>query len=216
MEAILSATRVLSRPIKLKRSSYYFSLSLLSAALLITSFPPFDLGIFAWIGMAPFLFGLRRSRLSGAVVLSILTGFFYFTGTFFWTGSVAIIGVRNWLLCMVSPLSLYFVVFGVFYWLISRRLGFWLILGAPALWISLEYVRSNFYFLALPWNLLGHSQYRFLPIIQIADATGVCGRSFLIIMVNQFLSQLPDLKQAFNWRNSSRECLSPVHFPVRR
>ena len=48
------------------------------------------------------------------------------------------------------------------------------------------------FFLALPWNLLAHSQYRNLPVIQIADVTGVYGISFLMVMVNQLLSQLPD------------------------
>lgn len=222
MEGILSAIRTLPLTIRLKQSIYYFSLSLLSASLLTAAFPPFNLGILAWIGMVPFLFGLRKSHFAGAVALSVLTGLFYFTGTFFWAGSVAVIGVRNWLLYMVLPLSLYFLLFGVIYWLISRRHHSWLILGAPALWVSLEYVRSNLYFLALPWNLLGHSQYQFLPIIQIADVTGVYGISFPIVMVNQFLSQLPELKQTINRRNPSRGCLSStfsgkllkVHFLV--
>ena len=65
-------------------------------------------------------------------------------------------------------------------------------IGAPALWVTLEYVRSNLFFLAWPWNLLGHSQYLYLPVIQIADIAGVYGISFLMVMVNQFLSQVPE------------------------
>jgi apolipoprotein N-acyltransferase len=45
----------------------------------------------------------------------------------------------------------------------------------------------------MPWNLLGHSQYRYFPVIQIADITGVYGISFLIFMVNQWVSEIPDL-----------------------
>jgi apolipoprotein N-acyltransferase len=64
-----------------------------------------------------------------------------------------------------------------------------------------EYVRSNLFFLSFPWNLLGHSQHDYLIFIQIANITGVYGVSFLIIMVNQFLSQMPDLlrKQKNDW-----------------
>jgi apolipoprotein N-acyltransferase len=86
----------------------------------------------------------------------------------------------------------FFAAFGFLYRLMSRRIGNWIIVGAPMLWVSLEYVRSNLFFLSWPWNLLAHSQYQNLPAIQIADITGVYGISFIIVMVNQFLSQIPD------------------------
>ena len=41
-----------------------------------------------------------------------------------------------------------------------------------------------------PWALLGYTQYRTLPLIQIADITGVYGVSLLILLVNFFLYQL--------------------------
>ena len=84
-------------------------------------------------------------------------------------------------------------MFCLVYRLISKYTGAWIIVGAPALWVALEYIRSNFFALSFPWNLLGHSQYRYLPVIQIADITGVYGISFLMVMANQFLSQVPDL-----------------------
>lgn len=55
--------------------------------------------------------------------------------------------------------------------------------AAPLLWISLEYIRS-LGFLGFPWPSLGYSQSSFLPIIQIAEFTGVFGVSFLIVFVN--------------------------------
>jgi apolipoprotein N-acyltransferase len=53
----------------------------------------------------------------------------------------------------------------------------------PSLWVILEYIRSHL-FTGFPWALLGYSQYLNLPIIQIADITGVWGVSFLVMMVN--------------------------------
>jgi apolipoprotein N-acyltransferase len=54
---------------------------------------------------------------------------------------------------------------------------------APPLWVSLEYIRG-FLFSGFPWELLGYSQYLTLPLVQIADITGVYGVSFLIVLVN--------------------------------
>ncbi|MBR3655008.1 MAG: apolipoprotein N-acyltransferase, partial [Elusimicrobia bacterium] len=53
-------------------------------------------------------------------------------------------------------------------------------------WISLEYIR-NYYLGSFPINILGYSQCSFVQIIQIADAFGVYGISFVIILVNLLL-----------------------------
>jgi len=50
-------------------------------------------------------------------------------------------------------------------------------------WVILEYIRSHLGG-GIGWNLLGYSQYKNLPVIQIADITGVCGVSFLVILMN--------------------------------
>jgi len=59
-------------------------------------------------------------------------------------------------------------------------------LFAPILWVALEYLRS-FLLTGFPWANLGHSQYLNLPIIQMADITGVYGLSFVILLVNATL-----------------------------
>jgi apolipoprotein N-acyltransferase len=58
-----------------------------------------------------------------------------------------------------------------------------MVIVAPFLWVSLEYVRS-FFLTGFPWATLGYSQYLNLPFIQVADITGVYGISFLILLVN--------------------------------
>jgi apolipoprotein N-acyltransferase len=185
------------------RNIIFLFLPLISAFLIIPSFPPCDLGFLAWVGMAPLLYAMRRSGVFAAGGMAWLTGVLFFAGTFFWAGSVEMIGVRNWLLFMVAPVSLYFLLFGILYPLVYRSSRPWIIFTAPALWVALEYVRSNLSFLAMPWNLLGHSQYRYLPVIQIADIAGVYGISFLLMMVNQLLSQMPEY--------FSEQRLNPTH-----
>ena len=171
---------------------FLFLLVVSSAILISAAYPPFDLEILAWIGLAPLLFALRQRGFFAAAGLSFLYGFLFAIGVFGWAIKVHEIGLLSFSMWLI-PFSLYFLVFGLFYRLFTINIGSWILIGAPALWVTLEYVRSNLFFLAWPWNLLGHSQYLFLPAIQITDITGVYGVSFLMMMVNQLLSQVPDL-----------------------
>lgn len=50
-------------------------------------------------------------------------------------------------------------------------------------WILLEWLRS-WIFTGFPWGLLAASAWRNLPLIQMAEYTGIYGISFLIILVN--------------------------------
>lgn len=71
---------------------------------------------------------------------------------------------------------------------ISRlRLPFVII--APCVWAALEFIRS-FFLSGFPWFFIGHTQYQYLPIIQVSDITGVYGISFIIIMVNAGIADL--------------------------
>ena len=58
-----------------------------------------------------------------------------------------------------------------------QRLG-WTMCCA-ALWVTWEMVQARL-FSGFPWNLLGASQYRMLPLIQIASLTGIYGISFVV------------------------------------
>ncbi|HWQ92814.1 MAG TPA: apolipoprotein N-acyltransferase, partial [Clostridia bacterium] len=58
----------------------------------------------------------------------------------------------------------------------------WCLIGA-AVWVGLEMILARL-FSGFPWDLLGVSQYRLLPLIQIASVTGVYGVSFLVVWVS--------------------------------
>lgn len=60
------------------------------------------------------------------------------------------------------------------------------LLGTPATWVSLEYIRTKA-LSGFPWELVGYSQHNFSEIIQIADITGVYGISAIIILCNAAL-----------------------------
>ncbi|MGE4181764.1 MAG: apolipoprotein N-acyltransferase [Limisphaerales bacterium] len=58
------------------------------------------------------------------------------------------------------------------------RLNVWFLVCAAS-WVAWEMFITRFCG-GFPWNLLGVSQYRMIPLIQIASATGVYGVSFLV------------------------------------
>jgi apolipoprotein N-acyltransferase len=55
----------------------------------------------------------------------------------------------------------------------------WTFSGAAA-WVGIEMIIARI-FSGFPWNLLGVSQYKMIPLIQIASITGVYGVSFLVV-----------------------------------
>jgi len=153
-------------------------LCVLSAVLLIFSFPNFDLSIFAWIAFVPLFFAIRDRKASSAFLLGFITGLIFYLVSIYWLANVTWLGFI--LLSLYLALYLGVFVFFIRYTLSEIRYPLIII---PAIWVALEYLRATL-FTGIGWSLLGYSQYKNLAIIQIADITGTYGISFLIIMVN--------------------------------
>ena len=170
------------------RALKHLALALLSSVLLLLSFPDFDFGFLAWLGIVPLLVALNNRSLWYSFILSFVCGTFFFSCIFQWNLVVPKYTYLHHFI--ITPfLGSYFGVFGLTYTFISRRCGLTTALfAAPFLWVSLEYIRSNLSFLALPWALLAHSQYQYPIIIQIASVTGAYGISFLIVLVNSAIT----------------------------
>ena len=160
-------------------ASKELSLCVLSAFLLILSFPRFSIEIFAWFGFLPLFFVLQNKSKLQAFFLAYITGVIFWSGIIYWLIHVTFPGM----ILLILYLALYFGLFGL---VISRYLildTWYLVLFIPSLWVILEYIR-NYLFSGFGWALLGYSQYLNLPIIQIADITGAWGVSFLVMMSN--------------------------------
>lgn len=151
--------------------------------LLCMSYPETDLPLLAWVALIPWLL-LIGSGGPRIALLSWLIGISFFTIKLSWLGYVTYIG---WLL-LSAYLSLFFLLFGISCSYLYRNLGLPLALLAPFLWVSLEYLRG-FLLTGFPWFYLGHTQYSYLPIIQIADITGAYGVSFVIVAANACFTQ---------------------------
>ena len=167
------------------------TLSVLSGILLILTMPPHSLAPVAFIALVPLLLAVLFARTKvRAFFLSLCCGALFFVGTFSW---VTYVKNFNWLhFVILLPLFVwYYGAFGLLLKFLAERLGISAALwSAPFIWVVFEYARSHFFFLALPWALLGHSQYQHPMLIQISAVTGVYGVSFLIVSVNCGIAML--------------------------
>ncbi|MBU1062459.1 MAG: apolipoprotein N-acyltransferase [Candidatus Omnitrophica bacterium] len=152
---------------------------ILSAILLILAFPNFNLTYLAFIGFIPLFFAIQNTRPRKAFFVSYLCGFFFYLGTLYWLYHVTVIGLI--VLCLY--LALYFGIFGLIFNRITLHFTPYTFLLVSFSWVILEYIQSHL-FTGFGWILMGYSQYKNLPLIQIADFSGVYGVSFVIMMVN--------------------------------
>lgn len=133
----------------------------------------------AWVALVPLMLALDGLGKGQAFRAAYLCGIVFFTGTLYWFVYVTWLGT----VLLMLYLSLFFGLFGLAYVFLSRRTAGWKLLLLPAAWVVLEFIRDRF-LTGFGWVSLGHSQFRNLPFIQIADTTGFLGVSFLVMMVN--------------------------------
>ncbi|MCA9393813.1 MAG: apolipoprotein N-acyltransferase [Candidatus Omnitrophica bacterium] len=168
-----------------------FGLCFLTALLITMSFPRLSLWPLAWIALIPFLRALDGKTPAQGFRIGYCCGFLTFYGTLYWIlwvtewfSVIAAIGVFT----LYLYLSLYYAVFGWVYCRTERDEPLLRLFVLPAVWVVLEWLRG-WLFSGFDWISLGHSQWRNLLSIQIADVTGVAGISFLIVMTNVFLHE---------------------------
>ncbi|HNV23844.1 MAG TPA: apolipoprotein N-acyltransferase, partial [Candidatus Omnitrophota bacterium] len=115
---------------------------------------------------------------------------------FYWIYHVTFLGLA----LLVFYFALYFGLFGLAYYFSYREKPLRKLFFLPSVWVVLEFFRAHL-FSGFSWASLGLSQYKILPVIQIADLTGVYGISFLIVMGNvclkEFLSTSQKMKIFF-------------------
>jgi apolipoprotein N-acyltransferase len=166
----------------------------ISGLMLTASFPSLNLEWMAWISFLPLFIALHDQPPLNAFRLGLITGLCHYATLLYWIvvalshyGGIPLIPSLAVLVLLVIYLALYPALFALFFNKI-RHLRLSSFLGA-GMWISLEYARGHL-LTGFPWCLLGYSQYLGLPLIQIADITGVYGISFLVILTNVVLFKL--------------------------
>src|SRR3990172_8780717 len=167
---------------------------LLSAGLLVLAFPAFDLWPLAFLALVPLLAATARARPLRAFAAGALSGT-AFALVHLWGLTVAMAefgGVARPLVAVLLLLLAAYV--GVYVgaftagWAWSARLPpLARLLFAAALWTALEYLRAHL-LTGFPWAFLAYTQYRNIPLIQMAAWTGMYGVSFLVALANVALT----------------------------
>ena len=168
--------------------------ALASGLLLAASFPVPGWAVLGWVALVPLLVAIEGAHPASAFGIGWLAGFAFFLVSFDWvpgtivraTGtSAALAGLP--LLALSAALAVYVAVFSAGVARLSERLPGAETWMTPLLWASLEWLRSSWP-LPCPWNLLGYSELSVLPLVQIADLTGIYGVGALIVAVNGALA----------------------------
>ncbi len=180
------------------------SLAAASGLLLSLAFPAADLYPLVWISLVPLQIAIHNKPPKDAFRIGSTMGLVFFFIEIRWL--VDTFHVHGGLSLIVSLLATamiaaYFALYPALYCSAVTRLRgmrpLLFLIASSVIWVSLEFARASL-FGGLPWSLLGYSQYKALPVIQIADLTGVYGISFLIVMANTALAGfITDGKQ---WR----------------
>jgi len=171
----------------------------LSGLLFCLSIPKAEFAFLAWLFLLPALAVLptlatedRQQCL--VAILGLTVGIVAGLGRIYWLSETVqrYGGVPPSLARItVGLLTLYLSVYVIAFLAVCSRLSYgsrlfpW---TAASLWVLLEWAQT-WVITGFPWELVGYSQYRNLPLIQIASVTGVYGVSFLVVLVNASLSQ---------------------------
>lgn len=159
------------------------SLAGLGAALLWAAFPPLDFWPLAFVAPVPWLLIVRQRELAGRRTYGQL----WLAGLLFWLATLHWVRLSHpaaWLGWIA--LAMYFACYlPLFVWL-SRvavhRLSLPLILAAPMVWTGLELLRGHL-LTGMTMASLGHTQYRFLALIQLSDLGGAYAVSLVVMLV---------------------------------
>lgn len=168
----------------------------LGAALYALALPPFDCWPLAWVALVPLLLAIRTAPARTALALGALAGFLTSCTVTWWlVQAISSYFAANIVLGAAATCAAYGLAvsstFGAFALLTAvgaRPLGPLLRPVAIAVvWVACEFVRARV--LGDPWALLGYTQYRVLPLLQIAPLTGVYGVSFVVALLNAGLAE---------------------------
>ena len=165
------------------------------ALALALAFPGTDLAGAAWVALAPVIVQALMRRPRAALGLGWLGGFLFFLFLLRWLNfTFRVYSAIPWPLVwlptalLAGYCGLYVGLFaGALSWIAARRSSLAAIAVAPFVWVTLEWVRG-WLMGGFPWGTLGYSQYRQLPVIQIAELGGVYAVSFVVIAVNAALA----------------------------
>ena len=160
----------------------------LSGFLSGAAFPKIEWPFMAWIAFIPLLAVLTRKGARRPFFVGWVAGTVFYGILLYWipavpshyAGMSVVLSLGVYLL-LILLLALSWALFGMAFSFIHRRRPAAAFLAAPFLWVGIEYLLTHA-LTGFPWGLVGLSQYRNLPLIQISAVTGVYGVSFVLVL----------------------------------
>jgi apolipoprotein N-acyltransferase len=157
--------------------------AMLGSLLLWAALPPLNLWPLGWIAPIPWLLLVRRRELSGWRPYRglWLAGYAFWLLAIHWLRLPHPANFIGWFL-LSAYLAFYLPVFVWLCRIAVHRFGQSIVLAGPVVWTGLELARAHLLtgFLMAP---LGHTQYRWVGLIQISDLMGGYAVSFLVMLV---------------------------------
>ena len=160
---------------------------ILSAVLFGFSFPSAlsldGIGWLAWFSLVPVLLVLLTVEPGRGVFYGVVFGTLQALIVNYWHGTYDYVSLHLIIITFVVE-YLIFMMFLVWLIKISGKWGFLVVSGA---WVFFDYLRSVGV-MGYPWGIIGSTQFKFIPLIQIASITGVWGVDFVVLLCNAALA----------------------------
>jgi len=176
-------------------STLRWTAALASGLALAFAFPPFDIGILAWVSLALLIGAAVGAGPVRGFLYGWAHGMTFFAATLPWIYTVMHVhgGMEGPVAAAVFVLLI--VVLSVCPGLFAagvawcgRRSVARACLATPFLWVTTELLRRYELGLGFPWNLLGYAGAVHLGLLQLVTITGIYGLSFVLAASNALVA----------------------------
>ena len=152
--------------------------------------PPLNLAPLAWLAPVPWVMLVRRTRLLGRRPYAAL----WLSSVVFHLAALYWVTLPHWAtsigwVALACYLAIYFPLFVGLTRVAVHALGISAIVAAPVVWTGLELARAHM-LTGFGMAALGHTQVRWVELLQISDLVGGYGVSFLIVFVAACIARM--------------------------
>lgn len=171
-----------------------FGFAAVGAALVWAALPPVDAWPLAWIAPVWWVLLIRRRELAGKRPYAVLwlVGFLFWLAAIHWLRLPDPATSIGWI-ALSFYLAFYLPVFVGLSRVAVHRLHVPVIVAAPVVWTGLELARAHL-LTGFSMAALGHTQYRWIELIQISDLAGAYAVDFLVMLVAACLARIIPLE----------------------
>jgi apolipoprotein N-acyltransferase len=175
--------------------SFRYVFAALSGAALSFSFTGLYLSVYSYVCIGILLIVLFGAKPLVAFLCGVLHMLFFIITSVPWIADVlaehgGVPKIGGW--GIVVLIGLFLGLFcGGFAWCVNRLAQRSILLacvGAPFLWVTLEFIREHFPEISFPWGLLGYPASSNLGLLQITTLTGIYGLSFFAAAINSIFA----------------------------